>query len=420
MVTKPYEKKRLYLQHPEQDYGIVSHRVTRIIPPPEPSPPPAPPVIVRPPLPPPPPPQPQPPPPPPVVEKPPPPPPCPPVEKPKPPPPPVVKPRPPPPPPEEPIEVIAVDVEPHKKKKKPKSRSRSRHSHHSSYDHDRERVIERERIVPVPVPVQVEPRYETFRYVEGTRRREYSPPSPPRRMIEDDRVRLRITDREHRTREKHRVIRIREGASIRPTDAKGSFQNLDLDLFHEPWTDEELDIEDAPPVAEFDERQHKYVQQTDTGLAVFWLADAGRPHVRLLTLKDRKDALGTLSPLADFQKNLGKFVFYPDFIVHSNTDAKTQAPLITKTIRLAARAAKAQPKLDTPEPVSNAEALTPNDLNDPQIKAKDSSLSWVQTAIAAYKDTKSFSALEQTHSAVHFAKGSPDTRTSFDGITASR
>ncbi|KAJ0155538.1 Uncharacterized protein HZ326_2113, partial [Fusarium oxysporum f. sp. albedinis] len=63
MVTKPYEKKRLYLQHPEQDYGIVSHRVTRIIPPPEPSPPPPPPpVIVRPPLPPPPPPQPQPPP----------------------------------------------------------------------------------------------------------------------------------------------------------------------------------------------------------------------------------------------------------------------------------------------------------------------------------------------------------------------
>ncbi|RSL96524.1 hypothetical protein CDV31_013446, partial [Fusarium ambrosium] len=88
---------------------------------------------------------------------------------------------------------------PHKKKKKPKSRSHSRHSHRS-HDLDRERVIERERIVPVPVPVPVEPRYDTYRYVDGPRRLPApSPPrrvSPPRRMIEDDRTRIFISDRE--------------------------------------------------------------------------------------------------------------------------------------------------------------------------------------------------------------------------------
>ncbi|RSL40623.1 hypothetical protein CEP53_013260 [Fusarium sp. AF-6] len=73
-------------------------------------------------------------------------------------------------------------------------------SSHSRYGLDRERVIERERIVPVPVPVPVEPRYDTYRYVDGPRRLPApSPPrrvSPPRRMIEDDRTRIFISDRE--------------------------------------------------------------------------------------------------------------------------------------------------------------------------------------------------------------------------------
>lgn len=251
-------------------------------------------------------------------------------------------------------------------------------------------------------------------------------------------------------RVKNQVIRIQKHTSFSTNDSVGAFQNLDLDAVDEPWTDEELDTENAPPdelvlivghcmpcnvrdcveelrskwpiapsVDEFDEGRHKQVRHRSTGLVVFWLADAGRSQTRLFTLKNRKGSLGTISPLANFQKNVDKFVFYTEFIVHPNTNAKTQAPLIKETIRQAARAAKARLELDEPQSVLNASALAPKDLNDPQIKAKDSSLSWVQTAIAAYKDTKSFSALQQIHSAVQFAKGSPDTRTGFNGNTAS-
>ncbi|KLP16225.1 Uncharacterized protein LW94_9366 [Fusarium fujikuroi] len=226
----------------------------------------------------------------------------------------------------------------------------------------------------------------------------------------------------------NQVIRIRQGASFRMNEAKHSFKNLELHEHHEPWTDEELELEGASPqelvlvvghckpdnfkdsdpnhskwaiapsVDEFDEQQHKHVRTASTGLVVFWLADTERLGVRLLTLKKRNDSL--------------------EFITGRRTDAKTQASLIKRTIMLAAKAAKAHLQLDVPESVSNASALSPNDLSDPPIDAKDSLLSWVQTAIAAYKDTKSFSALEQIHSAVQFAKGSPDTRTYFNETTA--
>ncbi|KAF7545241.1 hypothetical protein G7Z17_g9324 [Cylindrodendrum hubeiense] len=49
MVTRDYEKKRLYLHHPEPDYAVVRSRITRIIPAPSPPPPPPPMIIERPP-----------------------------------------------------------------------------------------------------------------------------------------------------------------------------------------------------------------------------------------------------------------------------------------------------------------------------------------------------------------------------------
>jgi hypothetical protein len=167
----------------------------------------------------------------------------------------------------------------------------------------------------------------------------------------------------------------------------------------------------APSVAEFNIERHKYVARRPTALVVFWLSDAGRDQIRFFTLKDKKDGLCKISPLSNFQKNISKFVWYSEFFVHPTTNAKTQAPLIKNTIKQAAQAAKARVETHQPQPVPHASVLAPKDLDDPPIKPKDSSLSWVQTAIAAYKDTKSFSALEQIHSAVQYSKGSPRTWT---------
>lgn len=147
--TKEYRgpaKKRLYLHHPEPDTYLSRRRVTRIIPP-GPSP-------------------------------------C--------------EPEPPP-PPEPQIEVIAVDVEPSTRSSK-SSRSRSRsHSHRR----DRDVYVERDRFIPVPVPVPVEPRYDTYRYVEAPRHF-IPPPSPqPRLVAQDERERISISDH-RRTREYYR------------------------------------------------------------------------------------------------------------------------------------------------------------------------------------------------------------------------
>ncbi|KYK55551.1 hypothetical protein DCS_07514 [Drechmeria coniospora] len=176
MGSKEYKgpsKKRLYLQHPEPDTYLTRRRITRVIPPPckesPPNPPPPCPIIVEP------------------VPA-----PCP-----TPPPPPALPALP---PPEPPIEVIAVDVEPSDHSCK-SSRSRSR-SHRRSTDHDREVYVERERFVPVPVPVpvRVEPRYDTYRYVEAPRRLEHVPPR--RRLVEDERDRITVSiDDHYRTRE---------------------------------------------------------------------------------------------------------------------------------------------------------------------------------------------------------------------------
>lgn len=177
-ATKEYRKKRLYLEHPPPDVAYIHRRVTRYIPP---SPPavvieePLPPPVVLEPLP----------PPPPVVYEPPPPPP---LELPAPPPPPPIIPLPEP----DPIEVIAVDVEPSRRKRSPKRRSRSR----SHSTREKEVYIERERLIPVPVPVPVEPKYDTYRYVEGPRRYIEAPP-PQRKMITED-EREHIVVRDHR------------------------------------------------------------------------------------------------------------------------------------------------------------------------------------------------------------------------------
>ncbi|KAF9879715.1 hypothetical protein CkaCkLH20_02526 [Colletotrichum karsti] len=196
-------KKRLYLEPPTNGAVTVRQRKTTFIPARErtPSPPPPPPPVICPP---------------PVVVEP---------LPPPPPPPPVVLPCPPPPPPPPviipepapgPIEVIAVDVEPSvksssKSSRSSHSRSRSRHGS-GSRSRDRERdirevYVEREKLVPVrvpyPVPVPVEPRYETFRYVEGRR---YSP--PPRMLPppppEEERMRVTISDRRREREYVHR------------------------------------------------------------------------------------------------------------------------------------------------------------------------------------------------------------------------
>ncbi|RDA89980.1 hypothetical protein CP533_0857 [Ophiocordyceps camponoti-saundersi (nom. inval.)] len=178
-------KRRLYLHHPEPDILVSRRRVTRIIPPSPPTPPP--------------------PPPPPCYER-----PLPFIVEPEP----VYEPAPPcpeppalpepEPEPELPIEVISVDVEPSLKKP---SRSRSRsHSHHRRVRHDKEVYVERDRFIPVPVPVPVEPRYDTFRYVEGPRRSVPTPPPPPRRAPAiDEREHIHINVGDHRrTRDYHR------------------------------------------------------------------------------------------------------------------------------------------------------------------------------------------------------------------------
>ncbi|KAK1845064.1 mg2+ transporter, partial [Colletotrichum chrysophilum] len=115
-----------------------------------------------------------------------------------------------------PIEVIAVDVEPSVKSSKSSKSSRSSrsrscsHSRHGSRDRERdvrEVYVEREKLVPVrvpyPVPVPIEPRYETFRYVEGRR---YSPPRmlPPPPPPEEERMRVTISDRRREREYIHR------------------------------------------------------------------------------------------------------------------------------------------------------------------------------------------------------------------------
>ncbi|KAF4947713.1 hypothetical protein FGADI_10222 [Fusarium gaditjirri] len=131
----------------------------------------------------------------------------------------------------------------------------------------------------------------------------------------------------------------------------------------------------APSVDEFDEGRHKHVRHRSTGLVVFWLADVEKSQTWLFTLRNRRDSLGTIAPVSNFQRNMDKFAFCSEFIVHPNTTAKTQTPMIKGTIRHAARAAKARLELDEPQSVLNASALATKDPNDPRIKAKYSSLS---------------------------------------------
>ena len=96
------------------------------------------------------------------------------------------------------IDVIAVDVAKSEKSTRSSKSSRTSHSRSRSHVDSRERevYIERERIVPVPVRVQ--PEFETFRYVDAPRR--WSPPSPPRREVSQERERIIVEDH-RRTRE---------------------------------------------------------------------------------------------------------------------------------------------------------------------------------------------------------------------------
>ncbi|KAJ0155555.1 putative DNA-dependent metalloprotease WSS1 like protein [Fusarium oxysporum f. sp. albedinis] len=168
----------------------------------------------------------------------------------------------------------------------------------------------------------------------------------------------------------HQVIRIQSDTRLTTSDSKDSFKNLDSNTTEEEFTPGEFDTQNvpmsnivknyinchhsnwpiAPSVDEFDEERHRHVRQRETGLAVFWLADVERTHIRFFTLKNREGGLCTISPLSNFQKNTDRYVFYSEFVVHPHTNAKTQASLIKQAIRQAARAAKARLDLDQPQP----------------------------------------------------------------------